>query len=124
MSDPKTYIRMGEDVVDAALVTVPSNRDFRDAWQLSGTVIEINMSVARNVQRDKIRQARKVAFTENDIAINDALLSGVDADKAAAIARRDELRDAPAHADIEAASTPDELSAVWPCGLSYDPKAE
>ena len=111
---------MGVDVVDADLVTKPANRDFRDAWVLNGTVIEVDMVKARDTHRDRLRAARADEFAINDIAINDAILEDDAAGKTAAIARRDELRDVPSDPAIEAATTPEELSAVWPVGLSAE----
>tara|TARA_R110001606_G_scaffold42884_1_gene114001 strand:- start:5 stop:364 length:360 start_codon:yes stop_codon:yes gene_type:complete len=113
----KSYIHIGEDIVDASTVTKPNNKDFRDAWQLKGTVVEVNMTLARAIHKDKIRQARITEFAINDIAINDALLSDDAEAKTSAIARRDALRDATDGADIEAATTPEELTAAWPLDL-------
>lgn len=103
--------------IDASSVTTPANRAFRNAWQLSGTVIEVDMARARDIHRDRIRTARQAAFMVNDIAINDAVLADDASAKSAAIARRDELRDAPADPAIEAATTPEALSDVWPASL-------
>lgn len=111
-------ISVGGLTVDAANVTVPDNRDFRNAWQLEGAVIEVDMNKARDIHRDLIRIVRKEAFAVNDINLQDAMIDG-DADaKATGVARRDALRDAPADPAIDAATTPEELSAVWPAGLS------
>jgi len=97
-----TYIQIGVDAVDASQVTKPGSRSFRNAWALDADkeVISVDMTMAKAIQRDVIRAERLLAFATNDIAINDALLSG-DADAvAAAITRRDALRNAPAHSSI------------------------
>ena len=111
-------ISVGGLTVDADNVTVPGNRDFRNAWQLEGAVIVVDMGKAKDIHRDLIRIVRKEAFEVNDINLQDAMIDG-DADaKAAGVAQRDALRDAPADPAIDAAATPEELSAVWPAGLS------
>ena len=114
----KSFIQVGVNTVDAATVTKPLNRDFRDAWQLSGEIIEVDMVKARDIHRDKIRAARAAEFVTNDVAIQDAILADDAAGKAAGIARRDALRNATADAAIEAAATPEVLSAVAPAGLT------
>ena len=58
----KSYIHIGEDIVDASTVTKPNNKDFRDAWQLN-------------------RKRRRLAR------------------------------------ELEAATTPEELTAAWPLDL-------
>ena len=44
---------------DAANVTVPSGRDFRGAWTLSGNVISEDLATAKEIFKDKIREAPK-----------------------------------------------------------------
>jgi hypothetical protein len=45
--------------IDASTATVPSDRHFRGAWSLNGSVISEDMDSARAIFRDKIREARK-----------------------------------------------------------------
>jgi len=104
----KSYIQVSGQQVEASIVK-PNNRCFREAWQLDGDVIAVDMAKARDIQRDKIRADREVFFEENDIAKDDALLEDDAVKKAAAIAMRDKLRDLTADPRIEAASTPEEL---------------
>ena len=117
MSQPKTYIQVDGQTLDADTVAKPANRDFRDAWATDGMVITVDMVKARNIHRDHIRAARAEAFAANDIAINDAILEDNVVGKAAAIVRRDELRNATSDPAIEAAQTPEELVLVVPAGL-------
>ena len=44
--------------IDASTATVPTNRDFRNAWTLSGSVITEDLSKAKEIFADKIREAR------------------------------------------------------------------
>ena len=39
---------------DASQVTVPSGRDFRGAWTLSGNVISEDINTAKEIFKDKI----------------------------------------------------------------------
>ncbi len=109
---PDTLIKIGVDTVNATDVTMPANRDFRDAWQLSGTVIDVDMNAARDIQRERIRTERIIAFEANDIALRDAVLSADATAQITYTARRDALRDAPASALITSAATPDALATI------------
>lgn len=76
-------------------------------------MININMDKARDIHRDRIRQAREPLFKTADVSYMRALETGDDLTKAQAAAVKQLLRDAPAAPEIESASTPDELKAVW-----------
>lgn len=108
-----TFIEIGGTSYDAADYTLPSERTFRNAWEAtSGNAITVNMDKAKDVWRDKIRQAREPELTKLDTAFMKAQETG--ADTTAIVAQKQALRDAPAHASIDAATTPDELKAVQP----------
>ncbi len=113
-----SQINIHGTIVDADTVSKPDDRSFRAAWQLTGNIIDVDMTRARDIHRDRIRAARKPAFAINDIAINDAMLADDEPAKTAAAARRDVLRNAPADPAIEAAVTPEALTGVWPASLS------
>jgi len=81
-------------------------------------MITINMTKARDIHRDKVRQARNPKLAAKDIEFQRALETG--ADTAAIVAVKQALRDAPASAAIEAATTPDELKASWDAELLGD----
>ena len=81
-------------------------------------MININMTKARDIHRDKVRQARNPKLASKDIEFQRALETG--ADTAAIVAAKQALRDAPASAAIEAATTPDELKASWDAELLGD----
>lgn len=76
-------------------------------------MININMNKARDIHRNRIRQAREPLFQTADVAYLRALETGNDVAKAQAAAVKQLLRDAPAVPEIEQATTPDELKAVW-----------
>ena len=81
-------------------------------------MINVNMDKARDIHRDKVRQARNPKLAAKDVEFQRALETG--ADTAAIVAAKQALRDAPASAAIEAATTPDELKASWDAELLGD----
>ena len=96
---------------DASSVTVPANRDFRGAWSLSGSVISEDMTKAKEIFKDKIREVRKPLLEAKDVELMKALEAG---DSTTAIAAaKDALRDAPAAAAIDAATDIAGLKAAW-----------
>ena len=78
-------------------------------------MINVNMTKARDLHRDKVRFARDPKLASKDVEFQRALETG--ADTAAIVAAKQALRDAPAAAAIEAATTPDELKAAWDTDL-------
>ena len=76
-------------------------------------MINVNMQKARDIHRDRIRQARTKLFETADLAFMKAIEAGDDLAKAEAVAVKQLLRDAPAAPDIDAAANPDELKAAW-----------
>ena len=76
-------------------------------------MINVNMQKARDIHRDRIRQARTKLFEVTDLAFMKAIETGDDLAKAEAVAVKQLLRDAPAAPEIDAATNPDELKAAW-----------
>ncbi|WP_259781189.1 hypothetical protein [Aestuariispira ectoiniformans] len=113
----KVYIKTPEATVNAADVSVPADRIFREAWiKPDQPVIDVDMAKARDIWRDKIRQVRTPALEGLDADFMKALESG--ADTSVIVSRKQALRDAPADPAIDAAATPEELKAVRPAGLN------
>jgi len=111
----QTFIKIGATTYDAADYTTPAERTFRKAWEATGSdtgVIGVNMDKAKEVWRDKLRQARIEPLAALDTAYMKALETG--ADTTQIIADKQALRDAPALAAIDAATTPAELTAIQP----------
>ncbi len=102
--------------IDASTATVPSDRNFRGAWSLSGNVISEDLNKAKEIFADKVREARTPLLAALDTDYMKALEQG--ADTAAIVASKQALRDAPTAGD--AATTIAELKAAWPacCGDS------
>lgn len=108
-----TFIKIGATSYNAADYTIPAERTFRNGWEANDNgTITVNMEQAKDIWRDKIRTAREPELAKLDIAFIKAQETG--ADTTAIVAQKQALRDAPAHADIDAATTPDELKAVQP----------
>ena len=114
----QTFIKIGATSYDAADYTIPAERTFRGAWEAdpNAGIISVDMAAARDIWRDKIRQARVEPLAALDTAFMKAQETG--ADTTQIVADKQALRDAPAHADIDAATTPEELAAVQPAGLT------
>ena len=102
--------------IDASTATVPSNRDFRGAWTLSGSVITEELDKAKEIFADKVREARTPLLAALDTDYMKALESS--ADTTQIVADKQALRDAPTAGD--SATTIAELKAAWPsvCGDS------
>ena len=62
-----TYIQLGDEQVDASKVEVPESRVFRGAWVLEGEAIVVDMDLARDIARDKIRAEREPLLRDLDI---------------------------------------------------------
>lgn len=106
--------------IDASTATVPSNRHFRGAWSLSGSVISEDMTAAKEIFKDKIREVRKPLLDAEDVIYMKALEDD-DADaKAASVTKKNALRDAPAASAINAASDIAALKAAWDTSVLGD----
>lgn len=106
----QTFIKIGALKLDASEYEVPSERTFRNAWTIdnpTSRVITVDMTKAREICRDKIREARIPEFARLDAEFMKALETG--ADTSAIAAQKQALRDAPAHPGIDGATTPEEL---------------
>ena len=110
----QTFIKIGATEYSATDYTVTGYRQFREAWQADTdtAVISVNLENAKEIWRDKIRQARKDKLAELDTAYMRALEAGSDTTQI--VTDKQVLRDAPAHPDIAAATTVEELVEVQP----------
>ena len=75
-------------------------------------MITVNMEKARDIHRQRLREARAPLFNALDVAFQRAMETG--ADTAEIVAKKQALRDVTADPAIDAAQTTDELKAVWP----------
>ncbi len=106
--------------IDASTATVPSDRHFRGAWSLDGKVISEDMTAAKVIFKDKIREVRAPLLEAEDVVYMKALEAD-DADaKTASVAKKKALRDAPAASAIDSADTIAKLKAAWDTSVLGD----
>ena len=99
--------------IDASTATIPSDRHFRNAWKLSGSVMAEDMTAAKVIFKDKIREVRKPLLEAEDVVYMKALEADDASAKTASVAKKKALRDAPATTAIENADTIAKLKAAW-----------
>ena len=98
---------------DASSITMPSDRHFRNAWKLSGSVMAEDITAAKVIFKDKIREVRKPLLEAEDVVYMKALEADDASAKTASVAKKKALRDAPAATAIENADTIAKLKAAW-----------
>ena len=106
--------------IDASSATVPSDRHFRGAWSLSGSVISEDMTKAKEIFKDKIREVRTPLLAAEDVTYMKAIEADDSSAKTASATAKTALRDAPAAAAIGSASTITELKAAWDTAVLGD----
>ena len=105
---------------DASKITMPKNRDFRGAWTLEGDVMKEDLSVAKELFKSKIKEARTPLLASEDVAFMMALENDDSKARAASVAKKKALRDATKASAIDAASSIDELKAAWDTSVLGD----
>ena len=110
-----TYIvdKDGKQIDAADLTSKPSDRHFRGAWVLSGKVISEDVTAAKVIFKDKIREVRQPLLEAEDVAYMKALEADDASAKTASVAKKKALRDAPAASAINSADTIAKLKAAW-----------
>ena len=110
----KTFVTAKDGAtIDASTATIPSDRHFRNAWKLSGSVMTEDLTAAKVIFKDKIREVRKPLLEAEDVAYMKALEADDASAKTASVAKKKALRDAPAATAIENADTIAKLKAAW-----------
>ena len=99
--------------IDASTATVPSDRHFRGAWSLSGSVISEDMDAAKAIFKDKIREVRAPLLEAEDVVYMKALEAGDTDAQAASVTKKNNLRNAPAASAITNAANIAALKAAW-----------
>ena len=110
-----TYIvdKDGNQIDKAEATSIPSNRDFRGAWSLSGKVISEDITKAKELFKDKIREVRQPLLDAEDVVYMKALEAGDSSAQTASAEKKKSLRDAPAASAIDSATTIAKLKAAW-----------
>jgi hypothetical protein len=114
------YVNINGELRDQSLIDIPSDREFRSAWQFSGAAVEVDMTKAKDIQRGKLRAERAAKFSELD---SEWFRADEDADaakKAEVAAKKKALRDVTEHQKIAKAKTPDELKGLTLAALVGD----
>ena len=106
--------------INASTATIPSDRHFRNAWSLSGTTITEDMTAAKKIFKDKIREARAPLLEEQDVAFMKALEAGDSSAQTTAKNAKTALRNAPAAQAITDADTITKLTAAWDTSVLGD----
>jgi len=101
------------DTIDASSATIPSDRHFRNAWKINGSVISEDMDTAKEIFKDKIREVRKPLLEAEDITYMKAMEADDASAKTASVTRKTALRDAPSASAIDDATTIAELKSAW-----------
>ena len=100
--------------IDASNVkTKPSDRHFRNAWAISGDVIAEDMTKAKEIFKDKIREVRQPLLEAEDVAYMKALEADDSSAQTASKNKKVALRNAPAASAISNADTITKLKAAW-----------
>ena len=106
--------------IDASTATVPADRHFRGAWSLSGTVITEDMTAAKTIFQDKIREVRGPLLEAEDVVYMKALEADDSDAKAASVTKKAALRNAPAASAITNAADIAALKAAWDTAVLGD----
>ena len=114
-----TYIadKDGKSIETSKATSKPSDRHFRNAWTLSGTVISEDMTTAKTMFKDKIREVRKPLLEEQDVLFMKAMEDGDSTEQSTIASKKKEFRDAPAASAITNATTIAELKSAWDTDL-------
>ena len=107
----------GNSIETSKATSKPSDRHFRNAWTLSGTVISEDLATAKIIFKDKIREVRKPLLEAQDVAYMKAMEDGDSTEQSTIASKKKELRDAPAASAITNAKTIAELKAAWNTSL-------
>ena len=99
--------------IAAADATIPSDRLFREAWTLSGSTITEDLTTAKTIFKEKIREVRQSLLAAEDVVYMKALEAGDSDAQAASVATKKKLRDAPAASAITNASSISALKSAW-----------
>ena len=93
--------------------STPSDRHFRNAWSISGKVISEDVTAAKVIFKEKIREVRKPLLEEQDALFMKALEEDDSSAQSTIKTKKTALRDAPAASAITNANTIAKLKAAW-----------
>ena len=110
-----TMIQDKDGVIAATPSTMPSDRHFRNAWVFDSaqTAIDEDLTVAKEIFKDKIREVRTPLLEAEDVVWMKAAEANDSDGKVASVAKKKKLRDAPAADAITNAINITALKAAW-----------
>ena len=110
-----TMIQDKNGVIAATPSTMPSDRHFRNAWVFDSaqTAISEDMTAAKVIFKDKIREVRLPLLEAEDVAFMKALEVADSDARVASQTKKINLRNAPQASAIISADTIDKLKAAW-----------
>ena len=108
------------NMIEASSATIPSDRHFRNAWSLNGTVITEDLTASKVIFKDKIREVRKELLEAQDVAYMKALEADDSSAKTASVNAKTALRNAPAASAIANAANITALKAAWDTNVLGD----
>ena len=110
-----TMIQDKDGVIAAVPSTKPSDRHFRNAWVFdsSQSAITEDLTAAKVIFKDKIREVRLPLLEAEDVAFMKALEVADSDARVASQTKKINLRNAPQAAAISGADTIDKLKAAW-----------
>ena len=110
-----TMIQDKNGVIAATPSTMPSDRHFRNAWVFdsSQSAITEDLTAAKVIFKDKIREVRLPLLEAEDVAFMKALEVADSDARVASQTKKVNLRNAPQAAAIAGADTIDKLKAAW-----------
>ena len=110
-----TMIQDKNGVIAATPSTMPSDRHFRHAWVFDSaqSAISEDITAAKVIFKDKIREVRLPLLEAEDVAFMKALEVADSDARVASQTKKINLRNAPQAAAISSADTIDKLKAAW-----------
>lgn len=103
--------------------TLPTDRTFRGAWKAGIGTVVVDMPLAREIQRDRLRELRAPQLADLDVEFMRAVESGDAAAQKDIAARKQALRDVTDDPAIDAAKTPEALLEAMPAALKLEARA-
>lgn len=96
---------------------IPFDKTFRNAWEDTGVIVQVNMPKGRLIHMDRIRNVRDAELEKESGSRFRQPPEIEELFTPARKARLRELRDIPQTFDLEPFATPEELKAAWPTEL-------
>jgi hypothetical protein len=91
---------------------IPNHPEFSKAFRLGANSVEIDLEQAKNIWKDKWREARKPLLASLDVEFMKAVETGNSTKQAEIASKKQALRDVTS--TPIPGTTPEEIKAVWP----------